>query len=479
MKTYCKYHPTRPARWYCEKCQTNYCPDCIAKRVRESYGTKETFHMCPKCNVEAKSLGVGNMIVPFWNRLPQFFLYPFHPRPLLLIVLVAAADALLSDVFLLGFMVRIASWGIVLKYAFAVLRSTAQGDLRPPKIDSDTIAKDFHQVFKQIALFVVVGIAFVAIFQTAGVIVGIAFLAFVILSVPAMIIILVVSDSVIQAVNPMLFVRMAWRIGWSYLLMYFFLVLLGGGRAVLARYAVQFLQPGLLQFFVAIVEGIFTVVSYSMMGYLILQYHEEIGYKVEDLVEERAAAPDKSPEEQILGQIDIMIKDGQIDAAIDVIKNKTNGSIRDVRLSERYYDLLKLSQRTSEMLAHGGGFLDLLVKADDKEKAVEVYGECGSKDPKFAPAPGSIFRIAAWLNEDGDVKGAINAYDRFVKANPKSPLVPKAYFLAAQLLSEKLKKHRAAADILMAVAKTYPHHDIIPHVNGYLQKITSGAAVVE
>lgn len=480
MKIFCDYHPTRPARWNCPKCQVNYCSDCITKRVNELYGTQETYHLCPKCNQRANSLGLGNTIVPFWNRLPKFFTYPFHPRPLTFIVLLSLAGICLSELPLFSCIAPIVIWGVLLKYSYASLKNTARGDLSPPKINAQTISDDFHQVFKQVILFIIIGIAFRQIATITGPHIGLLFLGFVLLSLPAMIIILVTTDSLLHAVNPIIFVSMAWRIGWGYLLMYFLLGILGSGPAVLARYVIQFLPTGSHLFFLGIAKSFFTIASYNMMGYVILQYHEEIGYSVDDNIEDLSAEPTEksasNKSDEMLNQVNILIKDGKINDAIALIKNDTGGVIGDLNLSERYYNLLKISQRTSEMLAHGIVHLDLLVKENEKHKACEVYTESLSKHPHFTPNPSTLFKIASWLNEAGNAKGAIQAYNKFIKANPKSPLIPKAYFLAAQLIGEKLKNPQKAMGVLKGLIKTYPDHDVVPYAQEYLEKLSLPAS---
>ena len=140
---------------HCPKCGADFCPDCISRREREVYGTKKQFFFCPKCNIPAETLSAGSFVVPFWTRLPKFFVYPLHPKPLLLIALLSFAAMLLSW---LPF-VNLILWGILIKYCYAVLTNTARGNLRPPDLSYDVIWQDFGQAFKQIGLFLIVGIA--------------------------------------------------------------------------------------------------------------------------------------------------------------------------------------------------------------------------------------------------------------------------------------------------------------------------------
>ena len=255
MGSPCHYHPTQPAQWVCPNCEVSYCADCIETRVVNQYGKRNVFHFCPACNVKADRMAFEDTVVPFWNRLPQFFTYPLHLRPLGLIIVLNIASLIFSKLWLIG------SWGslfvtvIFFKYAFASLRNTANGSLSPPKIDSTLMLEDFSIVFKQALIFIVLIFAFVKITQMGGMILGGLFLCFAILFIPAMVIVLVGTESLLQSINPLLFVGMAWRIGWSYLLMYFFLILLAGAPAVIGRYIAGFLPPILYGFLTNVVEG--------------------------------------------------------------------------------------------------------------------------------------------------------------------------------------------------------------------------------
>lgn len=475
MKTVCEYHPTRPAEWNCPECNDSFCADCVDTRVVEQYGKKERWHFCPKCNVQVNRLAFENTVETFWNRLPRFFVYPFHPRPLLLMAALAVASVLFSGPGLIMMLIRFAIWAVILKYSFAALKSTANGKLIPPKVNLQTISDDFEVVFKQIGIYVIIGFAFFKVAQIAGIVVGLLFLSVAILSIPAMVIVLVATNSLLHAINPMIFARMAWRIGWGYLLMCIFLALLGAAPAVLGRYIIVFLPDILHGFLFTMAKSFYTIISYHLMGYVIFQYHEEIGYEV-DLDEEEASldktTPEQNVENELLNKIDILVKEGKLDEAISLIKDETGGVISDLNLAERYFNLLKIKQLTPEMLKHGEVYLELLAKEDQRDKLCEVYLECISKKPELTISSSTTFKVASCLNEAGNPKGAIVAYNRFIKANPKNPLIPKAYFLAANVINEKLKNPRKAIGILKGLIKTYPNHEIVPYVQNYIKQMS-------
>jgi len=474
MKIHCHYHPTRLAEWTCPSCETALCGSCVSTRTVEQYGAKRKFHFCPKCEVEAERLGSGNTIVPFWNRLPKFFAYPFHPRVLIFITVLSVARIFFSGVGLFGGLIRVAVWGVLLKYSFSALKNTAQGGLAPPKMGYQTLSEDFGTVFKQLGIFVIMGLAIGKVFQAAGMFIGFLFLCFAVLSIPAMIIVLVATNSLLQAVNPMIFVRMSWRIGWGYLLMYLFLVLLGAAPTVLGRYVIAYFPAICHGFLYSMAESFYTIISYHLMGYVIFQYHEEIGYEVsldgEELTEHEQSGG-QGEDNELINRVNIFIQEGKIDEAIALIHDETGNDISDPDLAERYYNLLKIRERIPEMLDHAKRYLDLLSKTTEKAKMSDIYLECLAKDPAFNPTSQTLFKIASCLNESGNPKEAVQAYNRFIKANPRNSLVPKAYFLAASIINEKLNNPRKASGILEQLIKKYPNHEILPYLESYLRRM--------
>jgi TolA-binding protein len=108
------------------------------------------------------------------------------------------------------------------------------------------------------------------------------------------------------------------------------------------------------------------------------------------------------------------------------------------------------------------------VQQDNKDAALAVYRECLAPQPDVAPAAAVLFKVGSWLNESGDGKAAIGAFNRLTKAHPKDPLAPKSYFRAAQIFNDRMMNPEKAKRILNGLMKKYPGHDIIPFVERYL-----------
>ncbi|MFZ5569016.1 MAG: tetratricopeptide repeat protein [Thermodesulfobacteriota bacterium] len=483
MTLYCHQHPTRPAHWHCPKCDQKYCASCAVKREKSASHGGDVMHLCPKCMVATEWIAAVNLIEPFWKRLPKFFSYPFSLRPVSLILGLSVINLLFSGQGLINSVIRMIIWGLLLKYAYAVLKKTAQGNLIAPEIDTKTLSEDFTQVFKQLGLFFVLAFIFFMIVQKAGLLMGALYLVFAVLSIPAMIIILVTTDSLLNAINPLLFIPLALRIGWGYLLMYFFLILLASAPAVLAQYTFSFLPEALAFFILTLAENYYTIISYHLMGYVILQYHQEIGYKVhfEDFhfdQEESKKQQEVKKESQLLDQVNFLLKDGNHDEALSLMKQeKDRNGLDDPSLSEYYYKLLKMKKLNAELLAHAKDHLELLIRKNQREQACQVYAESLSMDAQFNPAASTLFKLGGWLNDGGKSREAIGIFNRLLKSYPDDPLIPKALFRAAQIYNDRLMNPEKAEKILQGLLKKYPDHDFAPQFEKYLKQMRPAASL--
>jgi len=116
----------------------------------------------------------------------------------------------------------------------------------------------------------------------------------------------------------------------------------------------------------------------------------------------------------LLSRIDMLVKDGNIDDALTLIESERGAVSSDINLSERYYNILKLKDRTAEMLEHGSAYLDLLAKGRSKERLCEVYRDCISRSSDFSTSFSASFKIAGSMIEAGNPKGAADVYQGFI-----------------------------------------------------------------
>ncbi|MFC1591501.1 hypothetical protein ACFL43_03145 [Thermodesulfobacteriota bacterium] len=143
--------------------------------------------------------------------------------------------------------------------------------MTPPPTDAETLMSDFGVVFKQYLLYFLGAVAFMVIMSQAGIGAGILFAVLAMVGLPAMIILLVVNESLVDALNPVKVSALISRIGNGYLIMWFFIFLLGGAPAVLSNYVLPILPSFLQLLVVGMAQKYYTIISYHLMGYVLLQ----------------------------------------------------------------------------------------------------------------------------------------------------------------------------------------------------------------
>ncbi len=475
-KRNCLYHPTSPAHFECHECGNGFCRRCISKREAASlaHARAQVSYFCPRCNVPADAVAVGRLVTPFWKRLPRFFSYPLKRQPLLLNLVLALVSLALSH----SAIGRIIMWAVLVKYSYAVLTATARGNLEPPELSVGLITDNFFQVFKQYMLFFILsgGGAVVAGFWGPAFLLVYALACIVFL--PAMIMVLVTSDNLINALNPQYTIKILAAVGGRYFQMLLFLAMLMGAPASVAMLAFRFL-PGPAAFLISsLASNYYTIVTYNLMGYILLQYHEELGYEIEygEYREQNPLAEtgkEKGPYDDLIDEVNVLVAEDRLEEAIEAIESATGGNIDDLDLSCRYYGLLKACKRSRDMLAHAARHIELLTRKSERKKACDAYRECLAIDPDFSPPSMSLFRLGGWLPEFGADKLAVNCYVRFIKKAPESQLVPEAYFNIARLLLDKLNDPARASGVLKTLVERFPGHEITIDARRCLEQITA------
>jgi tetratricopeptide (TPR) repeat protein len=480
MTVFCKHHLNEAAHWECPNCDSFYCDCCITKR-QGGYGGKETFHFCPSCNRPAEWIAATNVVRPFWEMLQSFFVYPFtNMFTVIFMVGISIACAVFAGKGLLGNLALLAVFILTMKYSFAAMAATARGALVPPAVDLKSLSENAQQAF-------VPGFLTILIFFLCGIVGAktgpagaVLFLIAGFLCLPAMIMSYMAGGGIIHAVNPALFIRIITRIGGAYFSMVFFLVLLLSAPNALSYAVGRFLPPSLQTVLLTFVNCYYSIVFYHLMGYVLLQYHREIGYTVdrEDFIFQpggKSAAPAapvrNDPASQLLERIGFLAREGKYDEALVLVKNETKGRIDSPQLSAQYYKLLKM-RNDPGLKDHLEPHVKMMISANDKKEACDAFMTALSQKTDMDLPPQSLIKLAGWLNETGAHRESVSTYNRIISGKADAPhLVPMAYFRAACVLYEKLNDKEKAGKIFRMLKSKYPMDDIIPHVDNYLRRI--------
>ena len=273
-------------------------------------------------------------ITPFWQRIPRFFRYPLHLEPLLYM-------AVLSLATLLGFVLPLPSpldhlvvhlgvWLAFIRYAYKTLDQTAQGLLTPDRHQFYDAKERANLPYKQFAIFMVAGFAISVAGWLGDFATGLA-VVFVVLSMPASIMILSISQSFWAGLNPLAAVGMMRVIGLPYLGLCAFLFLLSSSQGILQMELMPRVPEWLLLPSLNFVAMYFTLIMFNMMGYVVFQYHALLG------VEVSAAAPAAAGAVSAVDAIGQLIAAGEIDAALELAYEAQRTAPDDLVAHGRYH----------------------------------------------------------------------------------------------------------------------------------------------
>lgn len=398
-------------------------------------------------------------IKPVWQVIPQFFKYPFNGKVLPGLILISLASVLTMLPFLLGFIAWLLLWTMLFKIGYEILSSTAAGMMDgPPSVTqmSDGI------MFKHIGLLLAMAIAYgLAVGFTASLVVAIGLGFFLILALPAAIMTLAMTQSLVQALNPVIWIKIMQTTGLSYLLTSVFLLLMLISQSQAEALLLPLVGGSIMLFLVVstFISAYFMAASFHLMGYLLYQFHEELGIEIKDT----APLPNKTSEEQtMLEEARELVKQGQADEAIEMIGEEIRQRGADQPVHDFYRRLLTQRGDNEALVQHGRDYLPVLIHChENMGKALDVAEDSLKHDPDFRPPnPGDILPLARLAFQQRRHALVLRLTSGFAKQHPDHPDLVENLFLAAQSLIEHKGDSARALKVVSQLRRRFPDHPL-------------------
>ncbi len=406
-------------------------------------------------------------IEPFWLRLREISLYPAHPGALSTIAALALCHLVgYLPLGIFGWIATLLIWVALYKYAFECLRASANGRLEPPEFETSVDdALGWSQIWLQ-AAFLILNIAgFVLLGPVGGALCAIVLA----LALPGAIMSLAMDENLSHALNPATWLAILARIGWPYLAVAGLYFLFNVSQRYAQALVVPFLPPFISLVVFYFIAHYVVVATFHLMGYLIYQYHEEVGYEpAAPKIALRRTSDD--PDQATLDEAAQHVRDGHLDAAREMIGTQLRGRGGSDALHTQYRKLLALGEHQGEQLRHGREWISVLLAQDKDRRAVDVTRECLDLDPTFQLAePDQVARVAQKAVDVGASQVALKLVSGFHKRHPKHRDIPQNYLLAAKLLAERMGKDAEARALLDQLSRTYPEHPLAADITAYRQ----------
>ncbi|HTJ96094.1 MAG TPA: tetratricopeptide repeat protein [Rhodocyclaceae bacterium] len=411
-------------------------------------------------------------IVPFWDRLPSFFLFPLLPANLMVLVALALGS-------LLTFVLPVPSpidfvlaealvWITALRHAFGVMDMTSSGRITVAAQQAH-FEKDPDRVnlpWKMIAIFMVWGIL-ISMVERMSETLGWGANVFFTLATPAILMQLSASNDLGSSLNPGTWISYMRAIGMPYGALCFFLFMLLTGAPIALGILIPLLGETIALSALNFVCLYFNLIMFYMMGYVMYQYHDVLGLPATVLFEEATTADADEPSTDAM--IAARLAAGQMEEAIVIAKNAVRNEPQNIPAQERLYKLLITAGQADKAKQQGIRLFSLCLAQAQAARAVGLYRDLSVGAEPLVLAPEQILPLAKLATKERDFKLALELVRGFDKRFPGHADIPAVYFLSAQLLSEQFRQNDMARNILEAMLKRYPEHALATEAGHYLE----------
>lgn len=467
-KHYCHYHQAQPATWHCGPCERHFGDCCVPLNA----DVPEYAPVCPLCRGQLRYLGAANSAEPFWERLPKFFAYALQPGPLMFAGALALASLFMPSVFVLW----LALLSIATKYLHSVIEEASLGSNEAPSLAEAFDGSSFGAFLRQLGVF---GVAMVLLWLAADFespplfwSVNVAL----VLVLPASIIRLALDKSLGAALSPAEVGQVIAAMGWRYLILCLFLFILWQSPSYLAWLLGFGLPRVVLLPVLALLFGYFGVVMCAMMGYAVFQYQGALGYVVAGDDAAQGFPEAEWRRRKALAEAEVRVKEGQGGAAVEILSSALRQDPEDLRLNERYHQLLYVLNERGDCLAHLPGYLALACRSNP-QLAANAFLNARQLQADFLPEDPLICeRIAGVLLDRHKTREGLSLLRNLHQRFPQYPHVARAYLLAARGFAEGLGQADAAGKLLAFIRQRYPESPLLGEVEALEQVLARMAA---
>lgn len=420
-------------------------------------------------------------IQPYWERFPSFFFYPISMESLpatLGFVIGTTLFLLLAKMLFLIFIIVIGILLLFVRHAFSVLDHTSQGFF------GETIAHDASHLsgwiaFKHgfaITLGVVLVGSLATFSQALAVLTGLVLL----FAWPANVMLLARSGNFGESINPAMLFETITAIGIPYLGLWACLALLSTGSGTAHAWMSKLVSnPMLATFIDTFITFYFMLVMFRLMGYVVYQYHEALGFKVAV-----AATPTGKPQSEqdvTLANCNAAVAAGKFDEAMRILNQGMDRYPNDIALLNAQLRLKLASGQHAPSIEETARHLMNLHFVDGKYgQAIAIIEQVASALPDLAPKTGRdtfILADAAFKLRKAELAGKlIRSFD---KRYPKNEALPEVMLLAARILCEHHRNDQQARSVLQQLLRHYPKHPCRPDAEQMLvllDRLSAGTA---
>ncbi|MCU7873566.1 MAG: hypothetical protein KZQ91_12565 [Candidatus Thiodiazotropha sp. (ex Lucinoma borealis)] len=399
-------------------------------------------------------------IQPFWNKIPSFFLYGLRPIP----VIISTVSGLI--LFLLpNFWTSFLLYAIAVKYSMEALQHTMRGTFSPPPLSYDVLFDRYELPLMLFAVLALYMLALSSISNSLGLTTALILFLVGAFLLPALIMCLGMSESFMFSANPLQWLILVKRIGWAYLALYGLQISLTGAQASMEYFAVVHLDSSGLAAVWMGINTTFTIISFHVMGYVILQYHQAL---------------DEPPPIQLLDTnnettsplLEKFVQEGNTLAACEELIGLIKSDPDNIELRKKLHNYAMLNQQKAIVAKYAPAYMQLLLEHGDTASASQLFSDSLANDTLCYPRQPSLhLPVFINLKQRALFKDAAALAKDFHKRFPDNESTPALYLELAKMFCEEMQRDDLAKKLLQFLLRKFDGHEKIPEVRNYLSLV--------
>jgi hypothetical protein len=294
------------------------------------------------------------------------------------------------------------------------------------------------------------------------------------LMLPAMVVIVVMEDSLLRAFDPRMWFELLRRIGGAYLALALQLALL----AVAVVLALRVLPAGLPS---PLAEGL----AHALVLYLMLVAYHALGVLLDDnreALELEREGPTERPagvtreETAAVAECERLLAADQPAEAAAVLDRLIRGRGATAPVHARYRALLSQRGDVEGLLRHARDYVAVLLQLGQEREALALYLESRHADPAFElgdPQPISELLALAGRNQQSQL--AVALWEEFARRFPRDRDLVLNGLTAARLM-DRLGRDDEARALLLDLLRRFPEHSLREQLQASLAGIDAARA---
>jgi len=416
-------------------------------------------------------------IAPFWHRLGAIVRYPLGTDALTTIAVLALLRLLVYLPNPFGFLLDLLVTVWMLRYCAEVLVHTARGHHQPPpgygSWESGWVLLLVQILLLMIALFASV----VAIAASAWL--GVLLVVAVGIGAPAALMSAAIDGSMLRALNPLLWLQVIARIGPSYFAAGFLYLVIMTTSANIEFFLLPVLPQPIALVALSLVSHYALVMIFHLMGYLIHQHHDALGFEQQagsDAGAEFAGLRRVDPDQAILDEAAQLVAGGDNPAALERLAQHLRERGGTDAVHDRYRRLLRLANDRPALLAHARDYLNVLIAREQWPKALQLWSETRAADPTAWPTSPELLReLIATAQQRGRDDLVLSFAEGFEQGFPGNSEALRIGLIVAEVLTERRGETDQARALLAGLAARFPRSQWRPEVERRLAALAPPA----